>query len=153
MTGPTRLSRDEGFSLLEVLISLVILAVGLLALALFQVTAIKGNAIASRWTVATQLTQDRLESFRHGPWDNVVSSNAAGFSTATMQPIYANLPASSGDNVVVPGAQHQYFRVWCVTTDNTATLRTITVWTCWQDDQGTWHNVMLTTQRANLGGI
>ena len=38
MAGIER-SGKEGFSLLEVLISLVILAVGLLALAMFQVTA------------------------------------------------------------------------------------------------------------------
>ena len=41
-----KLRRNEGFSLIEVLVALVILAVGLLGLALFQTTAIKGNAIA-----------------------------------------------------------------------------------------------------------
>jgi hypothetical protein len=27
------------------------------------------------------------------------------------------------------------------------------VWTCWQDEQSNWHNVMLTTQRVNMGGV
>ncbi|MBP2673386.1 MAG: hypothetical protein H6Q84_226 [Deltaproteobacteria bacterium] len=141
---------NGGFSLIEVLISLVILAVGLLALALFQVTAIKGNSIASKWTTATQLSQERLENFRHIAWDNISSSNAAGYNTATWQPVYANVPTSTTDNAnVLLGTR--YYRIWYVRNDS-ATLKTIAVWTCWQDDQAKWHNVMLTTQRANMGG-
>ncbi len=144
-----RIQGKEGFSLIEVLVSLAILSVGLLALALFQVTAIQGNAIASKWTTATQLSQDRLERFRHVQWSTIVSSNAAGFNTGTMQPVYANLPAAQGDSTVSRGTT--YYRVWNVAV-NSATLKTITVWTCWQDDMARWHNVMLVTQRVDLGG-
>ncbi|MBE0569136.1 MAG: prepilin-type N-terminal cleavage/methylation domain-containing protein [Deltaproteobacteria bacterium] len=151
MVGRKR-TDEEGFSLLEVLISLVILAVGLLALALFQVTAIKGNSIASKWTTATQLTQERLENFRHAPWAGISSSPAAAYDTGTMRPQYANIVANAGDNVLVPGTGTRYYRAWFVNNDS-ATLRTITVWTCWQDDQSNWHNVMFTTQRANMGGV
>jgi prepilin-type N-terminal cleavage/methylation domain-containing protein len=145
-----KLAGNEGFSLLEVLISLSILAVGLLALALFQVTAIKGNSIASKMTAATQLTQDRLESFRRIPWANITSSPAAGYNTGTWQPQDANIVANAGDNNDLLGTR--YYRVWFVRNDS-ATLKTIVVWTCWQDDQSIWHNVMLTTQRVNIGGV
>ena len=107
-----KLRRQEGFSLIEVLIALVILAVGLLGLAMFQVTAIKGNAIASKWTVATELAQDRLEKFRHVNWaviqDNVPST---GFIPG-MQPAqsdYGSLGGAVGDNTIVRGTQ--YYRV------------------------------------------
>ncbi len=146
-----RLRRKEGFSLVEVLVALTILSVGLLALAVFQVTAIKGNAIASKWTVATQLSQDRLERFRHTAWDNgILSSDANGFDTGTMQPRYANLPSAAGDNTTVRGTL--FYRVWYVNNVST-TLRTITVWTCWRDELSNWHSVMLVTQRANVGGM
>ncbi len=86
----------EGFSLLEVLVSLVILAVGLPALAMLRITAIKGNAIASRWTVATQPTQHKLEGYRHATWDCVVSSTGGLFS----HKIVAGDPDGEGSRIV-----------------------------------------------------
>ena len=148
----TRLSGKEGFSLLEVLISLAILAVGLLALAMFQITAIKGNAIASRWTVATQLTQDQMEDFRHKAWNEIASSNTAGFDTGTMRPVYAALPAAAGATFADNVSGVNYYTVYHVNNDS-STFKTVTVWTCWRDDQSNWHNVMLTTQRARMGGV
>jgi prepilin-type N-terminal cleavage/methylation domain-containing protein len=147
-----KLRGKEGFSLIEVLVALVILAVGLLGLALFQTTAIKGNAIASKWTIATEQAQDRLERFRHVGWDNIVSSNAGGFTAGSpAQPVYANLPGAAGDNTIVRGTQ--YYRVWRVTPNATNSLKTITVWCCWIDEAARWHNIMLVTQRSNIGGI
>ena len=78
-----KLRHEEGFSLIEVLVALTILSVGLLGLAMFQVTAIKGNAIASKWTVATELAQDRLERFRHVDWTSIQSSVPGGFVPGT----------------------------------------------------------------------
>lgn len=151
-----RLRGKDGFSLIEVLISLVILAVGLLGLALFQTTAIKGNAIASKWSVATEQAQDKLERFRHVPWDNIVSSSGAGFTVGPpAQPVYASLPGAAGDlginNLPVRGTQ--YYRVWYVSSNAANSLKTIIVWCCWQDESLRWHNIMLTTQRSDIGGI
>ncbi len=145
------LRRNDGFSLIEILVALTILAVGLLALALLQVTAIKGNAVAAKWTVATGQAQDRLERFRHVGWDNIVSSAAGGYNTGTMSPQYANLPGAAGDNTTIRGTP--YYRVWYVVNNSTNSLKTITVWCCWQDDRLIWHNVMLLAQRSNIAGI
>jgi prepilin-type N-terminal cleavage/methylation domain-containing protein len=148
-----KLRCQRGFSLIEVLISLVILAVGLLGLALFQTTAIKGNAIASKWTVATELAQDRLERFRHVGWASIQPSVPGGFvpGTQPLQSAYGSLGGSVGDNTSVRGTQ--YFRVWQVSSNATNSLKTITVWCCWRDDAAQWHNIMLVTQRSNIGGI
>ena len=98
-----KLRGKEGFSLIEVLVALVILAVGLLGLALFQTTAIKGNAIASKWTVATELAQDRLERFRHVDWVSIQPSVPGGFvpGTQPLQSAYGSLGGAVGDNTIV----------------------------------------------------
>lgn len=150
-----KLRRQEGFSLIEVLVALVILAVGLLGLALFQTTAIKGNAIAAKWTVATELAQDRLEKFRHANWTSIQSSVPGGFvpGTPPLQSAYGSLGGGVGDNTSVRGTT--YYRIWDVTpaTTTSNTFTTITVWCCWRDESGIWHNVMLMTQRTNVGGM
>ena len=109
-----KLRGKEGFSLIEVLVALVILAVGLLGLALFQTTAIKGNAIASKWTVATELAQDRLERFRHVDWDqHPIVESPAGSSTGRNRPqpeLRESSRGAAGDNTIVRGTQ--YYRVW-----------------------------------------
>jgi hypothetical protein len=56
-----------------------------------------------------------------------------------------------GDNTIVRGTQ--YYRVWQVISNPTDSLKTITVWCCWRDDAAQWHNIMLVTQRSDIGGI
>ncbi len=57
----------KGFSLLEVLIALVFLAVGLLALAGLHMTSLRGNNFSQQLTLATVTAQDRLEFLKNLP--------------------------------------------------------------------------------------
>lgn len=61
----------KGFTLIEVLVGLVILAIGLLAIAGMQLTSVKGNFFSSNLTQASVLAQDRLEILRNLPWADV----------------------------------------------------------------------------------
>lgn len=65
-------SNQSGFTLLEILISLVILAIGLLGLASLQATGLKNNQSAYHRSQATQLSYDISDRIR---------SNIAGLST------------------------------------------------------------------------
>ena len=55
----------KGFTLTEVLIGLVILAVGILAIAAMQITSIKGGSFSSHLTQATFFAQDKLEYLKN----------------------------------------------------------------------------------------
>jgi len=59
---------QKGFSLIEVLISLIILAVGLLAIGGLQVSAVQGNTFGSHLTQATVLAQNKLEELKNLPY-------------------------------------------------------------------------------------
>ncbi|MDZ4383709.1 MAG: type IV pilus modification protein PilV [Thermodesulfovibrionia bacterium] len=63
-TMTTTINKQDGFSLLEVLIALVILAIGLLAIAQMQIAAIKGNAMAADMTEASTVAHQLLEQLK-----------------------------------------------------------------------------------------
>jgi len=56
--------KDSGFTLLEVLIALLVLAIGLLGLAALQTTGLRANQMASMRTLATQLAYDMTDRMR-----------------------------------------------------------------------------------------
>ena len=57
----TKLKKQDGFTLIEVLIALTIFSVGLLAIAAMQTSAIRMNATAGHLTDLSNLGMDELE--------------------------------------------------------------------------------------------
>jgi type IV pilus assembly protein PilV len=57
--------KKRGFSLIEVLIGLIFLAIGLLAIAGLQATSIRGNSFSNNLMQATYVAQDRLEFLKN----------------------------------------------------------------------------------------
>jgi type IV pilus assembly protein PilV len=62
--------RNKGFSLIEVLICVIFLAIGLLAIASLQVTSVRGNFFNNNLMQATYVAQDRLEFLKNLPYDS-----------------------------------------------------------------------------------
>jgi type IV pilus assembly protein PilV len=57
--------KQKGFSLIEVLIGLILLAIGVLALAGLQASAVRGNFFSNNLTQASYVGQDRLEYLKN----------------------------------------------------------------------------------------
>ena len=61
------IKNHKGFSLIEVLIGIIFLAIGLLAVAGMQATSVRGNFFSSNVMLATYAAQDRLEFLKSLP--------------------------------------------------------------------------------------
>lgn len=62
----------KGFSLIEMLIALVILAISLLGLAGLMAATTKNNSFGGHMTEAATFAQDKLEELKAIPWANIV---------------------------------------------------------------------------------
>ncbi|HEX8042301.1 hypothetical protein [Candidatus Deferrimicrobium sp.] len=146
--------REGGFSLLEVFVALLILSLGILFLAMVQMTALTAKAPfpSSNLRTATELAQEAIDRLCQVPWGQLRSSHPDGFQAGVdgAAPAFARLTTSSGDSVTIEGTT--FFRVWQVTPDpEIPNLKTITVWCCWRSGKSTWRQSMLVTQRADAG--
>ena len=59
---------EKGLTLLEVLVAMVVLSLGLLALAKMQITAVQVNAASGRLTQGTAIAQDKVEQLMALPY-------------------------------------------------------------------------------------
>jgi type IV pilus assembly protein PilV len=78
---------QSGFTLIEVMIAVVILAAGILALATMQIVSIRSNAFSTEMTYATMLAQSQFEQFRNMNYDSVVTDSDVIPATETSKGI------------------------------------------------------------------
>jgi len=117
-----RIGHKNGFTLIEVLASMIILSIGVLGLAPLIISAIQGNSFGNDMTNATFLAQDKIEELRNVNYDLM----------------------TSGQDTV--GAIQ---RQWAVQRNTPSTgVSKITVQASWSDVRGSNHQVTLITLRA-----
>jgi prepilin-type N-terminal cleavage/methylation domain-containing protein len=66
---------EKGFTLVEVLIAVMVLAIAFLAMYQMQAMAVRGNETANQVTIATMLAQDKMEEIRNTNYDDVTNLN------------------------------------------------------------------------------
>jgi prepilin-type N-terminal cleavage/methylation domain-containing protein len=120
------LRESKGFSLIEILIGLVILAVGLLAVGTLQITSLRGTTFSHHLIQANYLAQDRLEFL-----------NNLSFDDSRLNP---NRYAESGTTLAGVTFQREY------TVTNDGTLKTIECTVSWNDGRD--HRVTFSTMRS-----
>ena len=71
-------NKQQGFTLLEVLIALLVLSIGLLGLAALQTIGLRSNEMASMRTTATMLAYDISDRMRANPQGTIDSNYKIG---------------------------------------------------------------------------
>ena len=118
-----------GFSLLEVMAALAILAVGILATTAGQVSALKHSADSRGHMLATYLAQQQMEMFRTMNATDVVAMMAAG--------TYPNDPTNPIDPVTSDDIVMEFDRRWTIAPDTPEVgVITITVEVDWTSSLG-----------------
>jgi len=91
--------KKDGFTLIEILIGLIILSIGLLAIAGLLITSTKSNFGSKNLTQATYVVQDRLESLKNLPFtDPLLSAGNHNYTPLTLQGITYNRTYTIADN-------------------------------------------------------
>ena len=122
-----RLKDKKGLSLLEVLVSMLILAFGILGLAPMIVTTIFSNSYSNEVTKANVIAQDKIEfmqslvSFNPLPWTEV-TNNLNGIFTRT-----SRVDVDSTDGSVPSGVYR--IKVTVSWTDKAGKTRTVNYYT------------------------
>ena len=121
------LKKSKGFSLIEVLVGLLILAVGVIAVAAMQVISVKGNFFSKNATQAAILAQDKLEYLKQ------------------LSYVDSNLSSGQHNEGSITGTI--FSRRYNILEDVGNSMKTITVTVQWTDKVN--HSISLSTIRAN----
>ena len=75
------MQKQEGFTLIELMIAIVILSVGLLGMATLTGSIVQKNKFSNDLTAATTLAQDKLEDVRANGYASAVSETKTACAT------------------------------------------------------------------------
>jgi len=127
MKAPPPFCSNIGFTLLECLTALVILSIGLLALARLQISGLQGNALSRDTLTAVSIAEEKTEQLKNTP--------------------FVNIQAESATQVTV--SNRNFTKAVTVTDDTpdglTGTTKTVRVIVSWQDSKRKTHTVQIAT--------
>jgi prepilin-type N-terminal cleavage/methylation domain-containing protein len=141
-----RVSRESGFTLVEVMMAIAIFSIGILAVWALQHISTKNNTTARNLTIATVCSSDQLERLMKLP------STHANLTAGTHTPSQTTdvIDNNFNGSVDEPG-ESGLLRVSWVVTDNTPIIRSkeITVTVTW-NNQLHQRSLSMTSYKAEL---
>ncbi len=77
-----KLHNNKGFTLIEIMISIAISAIGIFAVMSLIIIVMKGNTLSKRVTTATTIAHGKMEDFKSMDYDSVVDDPGTDTATA-----------------------------------------------------------------------
>jgi type IV pilus assembly protein PilV len=126
---------DPGFTLIEVLGALTIFAIGILAVASMQISAINGNATANRLTTALTSVTDRVETLMAAPYTNADLDGTAAPGTVHTPDAGADGVDNDGDGTIDEAGETNALLgvTWTVVETAGENFKAVTVRANWTD--------------------
>ena len=121
-------NNQQGFTLIEVLIAIVILAVGILGVATMQISSLNGNSNAIRITDSATWGGDALEGLMGEAYDsaNLLDNNAVGVNAGVTGLNNTDVAGFLADSVLPPQPQGGY-AIFCNVAEDYPVLGTKTI--------------------------
>lgn len=147
---------QSGFTLIEVMIAITILAIGILGVAKMQISAMQGNSYASGLTEATSFAQNKMEELASLAYDDTDLDDDDG--DEPMPDNYIGDGTSGLDDTANPDGSQTgsgatgiiYTIFWNIAVDDPApNAKHIRVIVQWQQ-KGTTRKVILDRIKANI---
>jgi type IV pilus assembly protein PilV len=85
---PWLLSDDSGISFIDLMLSLVVLTIGVLALMDLQVIATRSNSSSSGTVIAISLAEEKIETFKNTAFQSIVSQPSTTWTDPVTKIIY-----------------------------------------------------------------
>lgn len=123
---------EKGFTLIEIIVTIVLLVVALLGMTSVTTMVIKGNSFSKMMTTATTLVKDKMEDFKNMNYTTLPAGTATDYATA-------------GGTVQASATGAYYRRSWTLTANSPAANMTSIVVTVNWPQQSPTHNVTLNT--------
>jgi type IV pilus modification protein PilV len=98
--------RRRGMTLVEVMIAVVLLAIGLLSMLALQMHAMRGSQLGRHYTDAAQFARDRMEALQQLPWTHVDFAPTA-WTAATNETLEVQIDGEPNSALQTYQVQHR----------------------------------------------
>jgi prepilin-type N-terminal cleavage/methylation domain-containing protein len=133
----------DGFTLIEVLVAMGILATGLLAVSAAQLYAMHGGRSGRHTTDAAEIAQSQVEVFQRMDWTDAGLNATGGWGPAGGQTVNKTVNTTS-----VPTTEQAYVLTWRIV-DVSSYLKTIEVRVTWDEPNRPGRSYIVPTMRHN----
>jgi type IV pilus modification protein PilV len=126
---------EQGFTLIEFLVAVIILTVGLLAVGSMQISAIRGNFLGGNTSIALSLASERMEDLLNKNIGHLDLVDTAAANNANLTSITTCDHQERVNEAGTLDLLGFYRRIWNVADSASPALKSITVIVTWENDR------------------